>query len=49
MRVDDIELLAALMREPRKPQKDILNEEKVKVDDEIHQWLRERQGEKDES
>ena len=43
MKVDDIELLAALKREPREPQKDIPDEEKVKVADEIHQWLRENE------
>lgn len=43
MKVDDIELLAALKREGKDPQKNISDEEKVKVADEVHAWLRENE------
>ena len=43
MKVDDIELLAALKRELKDPQKDIPDKDKVKVADEIHAWLKENE------
>ena len=43
MQVDDTQLLAALKREQKQPQTDIPDEEKVKVANEIHEWLRENE------
>ena len=43
MKVDEIELLTALKQEQKDPQKDIPDEEKIKVADDVHQWLRENE------
>ena len=48
MKVEDTELLAALKREVKDPQKDIPDEEKVKVAEEVHEWLKGKQGAKAE-
>ena len=48
MKVEDTELLAALKRGQKDQQRDIPDEEKVKVADEVHEWLKGKQGAKAE-
>ena len=43
MKVEDTELLAALKREQKDLQRGIPDEEKVKVADEVHAWLKENE------